>query len=239
MLTLIKDIIVAMGLLRSAKDNIGYEAAGVVARVGSDVNHVKVGDRVMMLYPRLFATRRVMPGELVFRIPDELSLEDASTMIIVYSTAIYALLNKGELEKGQSVLIHSACGGVGQAALQICKMIGAETYTTVGSEEKVQYLMQNCGLPRERIFNSRNASFYDDVMRATKGRGVDIVLNSLSGDLLHVSWRCVAKWGKMMEIGKRDMVERGHLALDPFCDNRTYFGINLDGMFEHPKMLCR
>ncbi|KAK5996225.1 Highly reducing polyketide synthase gloL [Cladobotryum mycophilum] len=234
-----RDIMVAMGILEGVNGTIGYEGAGVVTRVGSNVDHVVVGDRVLMIYNGLFTTRRVIHGGLVFRIPQELSFEGAATMAIVYCTVVHAVINKGELESGQSILIHSACGGVGLAALQICKMLGAEVYTTVGNEEKVQYLVQNHGLPRERIFNSRNASFYDDVMRATKGRGVDMVLNSLSGDLLHASWCCVAKWGRMMEIGKRDIVERGRLALDMFSDNRTYYGINLDGMFERPKMFRR
>jgi NADPH:quinone reductase-like Zn-dependent oxidoreductase len=102
----------------------------------------------------------------------------------------------------------------------------------VGNEEKVQYLMDNYGLPRERIFHSRNVSFLTDVMQATGGRGVDIVLNSLSGELLHASWQCVAKFGKMMEIGKRDFIGRGQLMLDPFEANRTFYGIDLAGLQE-------
>lgn len=230
----------AMGILQGVNGiSTGYEAAGIVSRVGSSVNHLAVGDRVMLMHQGLFATHCIVHGQMVFRIPSELSLEGAATMPIVFCTVVHAIINKGEFEPGQSILIHSACGGVGQAALQICKMLGADVYATVGSDEKAQYLVENYGLPRERIFHSRNASFYDDVMLATNGRGVDIVLNSLSGDLLHASWRCVAEWGRMMEIGKRDMVERGHLPLDMFDNNRTFYGINLDSMFRRPMMLKR
>lgn len=96
--------------------------------------------------------------------------------------------------------------------------------------------MNNYGLPRERIFNSRNNSFLHDIMQVTSGRGVDMVLNSLSGELLHASWGCVAKYGSMMEIGKRDFIGRGLLALDPFEGNRAFHGIDLAGLTrDHPQ----
>ena len=98
---------------------------------------------------------------------------------------------------------------------------------TVGNEEKVQYLMDTFGLPRDRIFNSRNASFLQDIMRVTNGRGIDVVLNSLSGELLHASWQCVAEFGKMVEIGKRDFIGRGRLMMDVFEANRSFFGVDL------------
>lgn len=227
---------VAMGVLRGVKDSNGYEGAGVVSRIGSGVRHLTVGDRVMVLYDGLFKTKKVMHCRFAIRIPDGLSFDNAATMPIVYCTVVHAVVNKGELKKGQSILIHSACGGVGLAAIQVCQMLGAIIYATVGSEEKVQYLVENYGLAREHVFHSRNASFYDDVMRTTNGRGVDLVLNSLSGDLLHASWRCVAKWGKMMEIGKRDLLGRGLLALEMFNGNRTFYGIDLDSMFDNHEM---
>lgn len=233
-----RDIMVAMGIIdgQGKGSSLGYEGTGVVTGVGCDIQHLAIGDRVMIIYTDLFATRRVVPGKHVCRLPDELSFEGAATMILVYCTVVYAIINKGEFEKGQSILIHSACGGVGLAALQLCRMLGADIYATVGSQEKVQYLQDSFDIPQERIFNSRNTSFYDGIMRATNGRGVDLVLNSLSGELLQASWRCVARWGKMMEIGKRDILEHGQVAMDMFSGNRTFYGINLDEMFERPDM---
>ncbi|KAK5997537.1 Highly reducing polyketide synthase gloL [Cladobotryum mycophilum] len=224
-----RDVMMAMGILPGKKGHdspLGLEAAGVVTRVGSNVNHLTIGDRVMTMYAGLFATRRVIPGNVAFRIPDDLSFEGAATMCVVYGTVIYAI-------------IHKACGGVGQAAIQICQMLGADIYVTVGSEEKVQFIQQHYGISRERIFNSRNASFYDDLMCATAGNGVDLVLNSLSGELLHASWKCVARWGKMMEIGKRDIIERGQVAMDMFNNNRTFYGISLDIIHERPALLIK
>ena len=87
--------------------------------------------------------------------------------------------------------------------------------------------METFGLPRDRIFNSRNASFLQDIIRVTDGRGVDVVLNSLSGELLHASWQCVAEVGKMVEIGKRDFIGRGKLMMNVFEANRSFFGVDL------------
>lgn len=114
--------------------------------------------------------------------------------------------------------------------MNICKAIGAEIYVTVGNDEKVKFVMEEYGIPRDRIFHSRNDSFLNDVLASTNDRGVDMVLNSLAGDLLQASWRCVAKFGKMLEIGKRDMLEHGRLAMDMFQGNRSFFGIELSAM---------
>lgn len=98
---------------------------------------------------------------------------------------------------------------------------------TVGTEEKKKFLVEHHHIPSERIFYSRDESFLKDVMDATNGQGVDMVLNSLAGELLHASWQCVAKFGRMMEIGKRDVVGRGKLAMDQFEQNRAFHGIEL------------
>jgi len=119
-------------------------------------------------------------------------------------------------------------------------MLGAEIYATVGNDEKVQYLMDNFNLPRNRIFNSRNASFLTDLMRETEGRGVDLVLNSLSGELLHASWQCVAESGKMIEIGKRDLLGAGKLNMDGFLANRSYCCVDLGEIcFKRPAICGR
>ena len=97
-----------------------------------------------------------------------------------------------------------------------------KVYATVGNEEKAKYLMDNLQIPRNHIFSSHDTSFLGDLMRETKGRGVDLVLNSLSGELLHASWKCVAKFGKLIELGKRDIVGFGKLEMDIFEANRSY-----------------
>lgn len=119
-------------------------------------------------------------------------------------------------------------------------MIGADIFTTVSSEEKRQYLMKTYKIPGNRIFNSRSTTFLDDVLRETNGKGVDLALNSLSGEQLHTTWKCIAKWGTMIEIGKRDLLGGAKLDMAPFLDNRNYCCVDLDQMSrERPDMIER
>lgn len=111
-------------------------------------------------------------------------------------------------------------------------MIGVTIYTTASSEEKAKHLTETIGIPRERIFSSRTTSFFDGIMRETSGKGVDLVLNSLSGDLLHATWRCVAKFGMMVEIGKIDLLGAGKLDMDVFLANRSYCCFDLRQLIE-------
>lgn len=131
------------------------------------------------------------------------------------------------------MLIHSACGGVGLAAIQLARMVGAEIYATVGSEDKIRYLTDVVGLPRNRIFSSRDTSFVEGLMRETGGKGADLALNSLSGELLHATWRSVAEFGRMVEIGKRDILGAGRLDMDVFLTNRGYTCFCLDHLAQN------
>ncbi|KAL5084329.1 hypothetical protein Trisim1_012129 [Trichoderma cf. simile WF8] len=232
-----KDVLVAMGIVEGYKPGLGIECSGIVRKVGSNVKDLSPGDRVMTIGHGCFTTNFISEASLVVKIPDSLSFEDAATVPCVYSTAIHALINVGGLCEGMSVLVHSACGGVGIAALNICKMMGAIIYVTVGNAEKAQYLIKNFEIPHEHIFNSRDGSFYGDLMAVTNGQGADLVLNSLSGELLHTSWKCVAPFGKMLEIGKRDFIGRGQLGMEVFESNRSFHGIDMSQMaVERPEM---
>lgn len=238
-----------MGIIEAPESGFGVEGAGIVRRTGPDVKDLKPGDRVIVIGHCLFGSKVVVSENCCEKIPDGLRLEDAATMPCVFATSMYSLFDIGRLEQGQvgflalstfvpphltisqSILIHSACGGVGLATIQLAQMVGAEIYATVGNEEKVKYLMDTFGLPRNRIFNSRSTSFVDDVMRETNGRGVDLALNSLSGGLLHATWECIAEFGMMVEIGKRDLIGAGKLDMSPFLANRKYCCVDLEAIF--------
>ena len=112
-------------------------------------------------------------------------------------------------------------------------------FATVGNEEKRRHLMEKYSIPPNRIFNSRDSSFLHDVLRETNGKGVDLVLNSLSGELLHASWQCVAEFGKMLEIGKRDFIGRGRLAMNVFEANRSFVGVDLDRVCRQRPQVCK
>ena len=217
---------VGLGML-PAKGELGLEGSGVVRRVGSEVKHLQTAERVIFLATPAFSTRIIVPAALVVAIPTDLSLEQAATVGCAYVTAAYCLMNVGRLEKGQTVLIHSAAGGVGIAAIMLCQMLGVEVFATVGNLEKAQYLTQRFGIPKEKIFNSRTASFAAKLLKKTQGQGVDLVLNSLAGDLLLASWDCVAEGGMMVEIGKRDLMGHAMLPMDKFLANRSFVGVDI------------
>lgn len=225
-----KDLLISLGIVAepwAIGDGMGCECSGLITEIGDQVSGLRIGDRVAATCGGCYTTELVIPQAVCAKIPDQLSFEDAAIMMCVYCTAIYCLLDAGRLGRGMSVLIHSAAGGVGIAAVQLAKMVGAQIYCTVSNEEKINYLNTHYGIPREHIFYSRDATFLPDIMRATNGRGVDVVFNSLSGDLLHASWKCVAEFGTFVEIGRRDMIGRGKLALEQFESNRTFVGFDL------------
>lgn len=233
-----RDVLVGMQIIPGRVPVFGYEASGVVRRIGPKVAKFAVGDRVVGTGHNFHSTITTGPEIYFEKLPNDVSFGEGASVPLVFVTALYGLRDVGRLSKGQSVLIHSGAGGVGLAAIQIARMIGAEVFTTVGSDRKVQYLMDTYGIPRNRIFNSRDASFVDDVMRETHGKGVDVVLNSLAGELLHSTWKCVAQWGTMVEIGKRDLLGNAQLDMAPFLGNRNYSCFDTDAMGrERPELL--
>ena len=120
------------------------------------------------------------------------------------------------------MLIHSAFGGLGIASIQLCQYLGAEIFATVSNDEKRTFLIENFGIPSSNIFNSRSTAFASELMQVTNGSGVNVILNSLTGDLLDASWRCIAPGGTMVELGKKDMLDRNTLAMEPFGRNASY-----------------
>jgi len=242
------DIAEAMGIMEpeGCSDGDGYhglgcEATAVVTAVGNNVNHVSVGDRVifMEMPTGAFATEMQLPAQLVVKAPKNVNDQDAAGLLIPYATVLWCLVEKAHMKPGQKLLIHSAAGGVGIAAIHVARWLGVEFFCTVGSPDKIEWLNSEFGIPREHIFHSRNDSFVADVLQATDGVGVDAVLNSLSGELLHASWKCVATEGCMLDLGKKDFLGRGRLAMRPFTDNRAFFGIDLAALATHSKQKVR
>ncbi|PTB42734.1 hypothetical protein M441DRAFT_166252 [Trichoderma asperellum CBS 433.97] len=236
-----RDVLVGMQIIPGRHEpKFGYETTGIVRRVGPRVTKLTVGDRVVGVGARTFTT--VITSREVYyeKLPDHINFVEAACIPTIFLTVVHGLRDLGRLERGQSVLIHSGAGGVGLAAIQVAQMLGAEIYTTVGSENKVKYLMDTFHLPRNRIFNSRNESFVQDLLRETNGKGVDVALNSLAGELLHATWKCVGRWGTMVEIGKRDLIGNAQLDMGPFLASRNYCCIDIDQMrSERPEMISR
>ncbi|KAK4508593.1 hypothetical protein PRZ48_002332 [Zasmidium cellare] len=226
-----KDVYALGGKLDTPDAACSLECCGVVERVGSAVSHVQPGDRVVVMAPGHFRTTEIVPEMAVKKL---LECEDFNTMCtlsVVYTTALYTLRDLARIQPGETVLIHSAAGGVGIAAIQIAKMLGAKVFGTVSSPDKATHLIQTFGLSPQNIFSSRDTSFATDIHRATNGRGVDVVLNSLTGDLLHASWACCAPFGRFIEIGKRDLTDSGRLDMQQFLNNVSFSVFDLTGLY--------
>ncbi|KAK2786787.1 Highly reducing polyketide synthase curS1 [Onygenales sp. PD_12] len=225
-----KDIMAAMGLVEVSV--IGHEASGIVTATGSKAaSRFQPGDRVTLLWEGMHATKLRIDHRLAVHIPDSMSFEEAAGLPMVHVTAYHALVNVAKLRPGQSVLIHAAAGGVGQAALQLAAHLGLVVYVTVGSEDKRSLLIEKYNVPEAHIFHSRDTSFVKAIKRVTGGRGVDCVLNSLAGELLRVSWGCLAPFGTFVEIGLRDITNNMRLDMRPFSGSTTFAFINIANFF--------
>ena len=222
-----KDLMIALGQIKASVGMAG-EYAGTVVGVGSDFqNGFKIGDRVCGFVGTPYASRIRVNGHLVSRLPESIPMTIGASIPVVFATAYYGLVEMGRLERGQTVLIHAASGGVGQAAVRIAQHVGAEIFATVGSASKKQLLMDEFGLPESHIFSSRLRTFKDGVMRLTKGAGADVILNSLAGDSLKDTWACIAKFGTFVEIGKTDIYAKSRLSMEHFDRNVTFASLDL------------
>ncbi|KAB8227946.1 uncharacterized protein BDW43DRAFT_316356 [Aspergillus alliaceus] len=230
-----KDCLVALGRVDQA--TIGLECAGIVRRAPRD-SHLKIGDRVAACKTGSFQTYVRSQQEGVVKIPDTLSFAEAAAIPTNFATAYHALHEVARLQHGESVLIHSGAGGTGQAAIQIAQYLGAEVFTTVSSEEKKQLLSELYGIDDDHIFYSRDISFADGVKRMTNDRGVDVVLNSLSGEALVASWESVAPYGRFIEIGIKDILAHNTLPMYHFARNVSFSAVDLAAiMVERPYLL--
>ncbi|KAK2042138.1 polyketide synthase [Colletotrichum somersetense] len=230
-----KDLAVMLGKIQETP--VGLEAAGIVTRVGSGVTRFKPGDRVFgFTFNGAFSTYgRGAEGTLA-KVPENLSFAEAAVIPIVYTTAYTCLYDIGGLDKRTrrgkkpTVLIHAAAGGVGQAAIQLAQREGAEIFATVGSLEKRDFLEKTYGIPRDHIFSSRDLTFKDGILRMTGGRGVDIIINSLSGDTLRATWDIVAPFGSFAEIGLSDIESRSRISMGTFARGVRFESLELNYM---------
>ncbi|KAL9123287.1 MAG: hypothetical protein Q9187_000159 [Circinaria calcarea] len=226
-----KDFYVLAGKVDTKNATCSLEFCGVVEKVGSAVSSLAPGDRVVVMAPGHFETLQVVPEWACQKLKDHEDFNTLSTLPVVYATALYALQDRANLRPGETVLIHSGAGGVGIAAIQIAQLSGAKVFTTVSTEAKKDYLVKTFGINAANIFSSRDDSFVPGILKATSGKGVDVVLNSLTGDLLHAGWRCCASFGRFVEIGKLDLTSAGKLEMDQFLKNGTFTAFDMSNLY--------
>ncbi|KAJ4300383.1 hypothetical protein N0V88_003057 [Collariella sp. IMI 366227] len=222
-----KDVFVAMGQMAPDVVMAG-EAVGVVTAVGENMHKFyTVGDRVACMHAEPFASHPRVNGYHAHVLPQGMSWSDGASVIGIFYTTWWCLDQVARLRKGQSILIHAGSGGVGQAAIMLAQHVGAEIFVTVGSQRKRELVMETYNIPETHIFSTRSTTFKDGVLRLTGGRGVDVVLNSLSGELLDASWESVAPFGTFVEIGKADMYKRKTISMAPFDKCVSFVPVDL------------
>ncbi|MGE5271299.1 MAG: beta-ketoacyl synthase N-terminal-like domain-containing protein, partial [Thiohalocapsa sp.] len=226
-----RDVMWAMGLLPEealidgfAGPTFGLECAGIVRALGPGVEDLVVGDRVAGFAPASLSTQVTTAAHAVTRIPAETSFTAAATIPVTFVTAIYALGTLGQLRPGEIVLIHGGAGGVGLAAIQYAKYRGAVVIATSGSEVKRAFLRL---AGADHVLDSRDLGFADAV-RAIGGGGIDVVLNSLSGEAMEQSLGVLKPFGRFLELGKRDFYLNRRIHLRPLRQNISYFAIDVD-----------
>ena len=227
-----RDVMTALGMLEDPSrrpPSFGWECVAEVTARGDQVSHVDAGDLVMGMMPAAMAGYVTAKAELVVRKPDQLSIEEAATLPVAFLTAYLGLVIRGGMSAGDHVLIHNATGGVGLAALQLAQDAEAEVFATAGSSDK-RALLREMGVLH--VMDSRSPDFAEEIMETTDGKGMDIVLNTLSGPGMTASLAVLAPHGRFIEIGKTDVLNHGLIDLNRFDHNRSYHPIDLAQFIE-------
>jgi polyketide synthase 5 len=230
------DALVAFGRYPSVEGRLpqlGTDFAGVVTAVGPDVTDHRVGDQVGgVSADGCWGTFVICDANLAVALPPGVADAQAAAITTAHATAWYGLHELARITAGDRVLIHSATGGVGQAAIAIARAAGAEIFATAGSEQR-RDLLRDMGI--QHVYDSRSIEFAELIRRDTDGYGVDIVLNSLAGRAQHAGIELLALGGRFIEIGKRDIYGDSRLGLFPFRRNVSFHGVDLRSMaVSHP-----
>nr|APX43987.1 polyketide synthase [Pestalotiopsis microspora] len=192
----------------------GFDGAGTVVARGSSVKNVAEGDKVAQT-------------------PTHMTDTEAASMPLAYSLALLALKRTARIMRNETVLIHSAAGAVGQACVTIAQHAGARVFATAGTESKRDLLHTTFGIPKDHIFSSRTSDFRDGILCQTGGKGVDVIVNSLTGELMTETWSLCAPFGRFIEIGRKDAFQNSNLPMRPFDNNVTFSGVDLRELYRH------
>jgi NADPH2:quinone reductase len=177
----------------------GAEVAGVVSELGPDVSGVNVGDRVIVMCGAGgFAEEVVVGAAALIPLPDEMDFVTGSGLTLVYGTSAYALMQRGQLQAGETLLVHGAAGGVGLSAVEIGRAMGAVVIGTGGDDEKLKVVLDHGA---DHVINYRTAQFKDEVKALTGGKGADVIYDAVGGDVFDQSLRCIAWDGRLLVIG--------------------------------------
>ena len=223
-----KDLLLTLDMIKTnhlVEHGLGFECSGVVSAVGSSVTRFKPGDAVIAHGGSCFSRFVCQKEDAVAHMPANISFHEAATLLVAFLTARYSLVETARLLPGERVLIHSAAGGVGLAAVQIAREIGAEIYATAGTEAKRNYL-KSIGVTH--VSDSHSLEFADSINEHTNHEGVDVVLNSLAGEFIPKGISLLRENGRFIEIGLRDIQAGMKLDLTPFERGLTFSSLIID-----------
>ncbi|KAL9053327.1 MAG: hypothetical protein Q9162_004827 [Coniocarpon cinnabarinum] len=226
-----KDLFVLSDKVDVKHSTTSHEFAGIVEELGEGVHDLKTGDRVVAMGPGYFSNHQQVPASCCVPLQDHETPSEVCALPIVFASALYALHDRAHIQTGESVLIHSATSGLGQATIQIARLHGAQIFATVGSDSKRQHLIDEYRLEPDHIFSSRDANFVAGVMKATAEVGVDIVVNTLTGEMLHDTWSVLAPFGRFIELGKQDILDSGKLDMGGFRKDTTFSSFDLTDLY--------
>lgn len=227
-----RDVMIGLGIYPTppgVPPVMGSDCAGTIVALGEGVEGMSVGDEVIALCSNCYSGFVTAAAQTVVPKPSGLTFEQAATIPTVFVTNWYALYHLARLSRRERLLIHSACGGIGLAAIQMARSLGAEIIATVGTPEKREFL-ESLGV--EHIFNSRSLEFADDVLKLTGGEGVDVVLNSLAGEAIPKGLSILRPLGRFVELGKRDIYADSPIGLRPFYKGLSFFAIELSPLIK-------
>ncbi|UGT60385.1 SDR family NAD(P)-dependent oxidoreductase [Nocardia asteroides] len=206
-----KDVLICLGMVPAEDFRMGREAAGVVTEVGPGAEGFEPGDRVMGLILSGLGPVAVTDHRMITHMPRGWSFTDAAAVSVVFLTAYYGLHDLARIQPGERLLVHAAAGGVGTAATQLARHWGVDVYGTASRNK--QDTLRSTGFDEEHIADSRSLDFEDTFRAATDGHGVDVVLNSLTGEYIDASLRLLPRGGRFLEMGKTDNRDHSDIAI--------------------------
>ena len=230
-----KDVAVFSGKEPRNNTTCSSECAGVVTNVGVNVANFQPGDRVVVMAPGHFATLEAFPEWACEKLDDAEDFSAVSTLPTAFATALYALEHRANLREGETVLIQNGVEDLSVAAIQIAKMKDAEVFATVKTDEDREFLVKNFDLKAENVILTKEGSLLSAIVKATQGRGVDVIVRSSSGEALHDSWVCLAGFGRFVEVGGRALKDAGKLDMQTFPRNATFTSFALSELCD-PRM---
>ena len=203
---------------------LGLEAAGTIVEIGNNVSGLTIGQKVMGMGPQGNAEYVAINSNFVFPYPDQLDPTEAGGMPIVFLTAYHILKTRGGLQEGNTVLIQAGASGVGTVATQLAKAWGAKVITTASSEGKLE-LSKSLG--SDITINYSDTDFESEINNITEGKGVDLVLECVGGQVLEKSVRCLSSYGVLVSYGNASGVPANLPSTDITSNNRTVIGFSM------------